>query len=242
MPIKVHINLILTWNPYMIESFLTAFIVYFVVIDPIGTAPIFVAVTGHQDRSGKVRTAIEATIVATLIMLFFAICGSWVLHYLKIGEPAFKIAGGLILFLVAWEMLNSKRQTRKKIETTNQSLEKGLFKASTANHQDKDQESVAIFPLAIPLLAGPAAVTSVMVISADFNSSFTMILTGYAALLAVMLATGAILALTGLAENMIDARLSNVFSRVTAIILAGLSVQFIVDGLMVLGVIKAPIL
>ena len=226
----------------MIESFLTAFIVYFVVIDPIGTAPIFVAVTGHQDRSDKVRTAIEATIVATLIMLFFAICGSWVLHYLKIGEPAFKIAGGLILFLVAWEMLNSKRQTRKKIETTNQSLEKGLFKASAANHQDKDQESVAIFPLAIPLLAGPAAVTSVMVISADFNSSFTMILTGYAALLAVMLATGAILALTGLAENMIDARLSNVFSRVTAIILAGLSVQFIVDGLMVLGVIKAPIL
>ena len=69
-----------------------------------------------------------------------------------------------------------------------------------------------------------------------------MILTGYAALLAVMLATGAILALTGLAENMIDARLSNVFSRVTAIILAGLSVQFIVDGLMVLGVIKVPIL
>ena len=164
------------------------------------------------------------------------------MHYLKIGEPAFKIAGGLILFLVAWEMLNSKRQTRKKIETTNQSLEKGLFKASAANHQDKDQESVAIFPLAIPLLAGPAAVTSVMVISADFNSSFTMILTGYAALLAVMLATGAILALTGLAENMIDARLSNVFSRVTAIILAGLSVQFIVDGLMVLGVIKVPIL
>ena len=164
------------------------------------------------------------------------------MHYLKIGEPAFKIAGGLILFLVAWEMLNSKRQTRKKIETTNQSLEKSLFKASAANPQDKDQESVAIFPLAIPLLAGPAAVTSVMVISADFNSSFTMILTGYAALLAVMLATGAILALTGLAENMIDARLSNVFSRVTAIILAGLSVQFIVDGLMVLGVIKVPIL
>ena len=226
----------------MIESFLTAFIVYFVVIDPIGTAPIFVAVTGHQDRSDKVRTAIEATIVATLIMLFFAICGSWVLHYLKIGEPAFKIAGGLILFLVAWEMLNSKRQTRKKIETTNQSIEKSLFKASATNPQEKDQESVAIFPLAIPLLAGPAAVTSVMVISADFNSSFTMILTGYAALLAVMVATGVILALTGLAENMIDARLSNVFSRVTAIILAGLSVQFIVDGLMVLGVIKAPIL
>ena len=61
----------------MIESFLTAFIVYFVVIDPVGTAPIFLAVTAHLDRAARIRTAIEATLVATLIMLFFALCGSW---------------------------------------------------------------------------------------------------------------------------------------------------------------------
>ena len=102
----------------MIENFLTAFIVYFVVIDPIGTAPIFLAVTAAQDKRAKIGTAIEATLVATLIMVFFALCGSWVLRYLQIGEPAFKIAGGVILFLVAWDMLTSKRQARKRRETT----------------------------------------------------------------------------------------------------------------------------
>ena len=102
----------------MIENFLTAFIVYFVVIDPIGTAPIFLAVTAAQDKRAKIGTAIEATLVATLIMVFFALCGSWVLRYLQIGEPAFKIAGGVILFLVAWDMLTSKRQARKHRETT----------------------------------------------------------------------------------------------------------------------------
>ena len=93
----------------MIENFLTAFIVYFVVIDPIGTAPLFLAVTAAQDKRAKITTTIEAMLAATLIMVFFALCGSWVLQYLKIGEPAFKIAGGVTLFLVAWDMLNSKR-------------------------------------------------------------------------------------------------------------------------------------
>ena len=102
----------------MIENFLTAFIVYFVVIDPIGTAPIFLAVTAAQCKRAKIRTAIETTLMATLIMVFFALCGSWVLRYLQIGDPAYKIAGGLILFLVAWDMLTSKRQTRKSRETT----------------------------------------------------------------------------------------------------------------------------
>ena len=102
----------------MIEDFLTTFIIYFVVIDPISTTPIFLAVTATQGKREKIRTAIEATLVATLIMVFFALCGSWVLRYLQIGEPAFKIAGGLILFLVSWDMLTSKRQARKRRETT----------------------------------------------------------------------------------------------------------------------------
>ena len=78
----------------MIENFLTAFIVYFVVKDPIGTTPLFLAVTAPQDKRAKIRTAIEATLVATLIMVFFALCGSWVLQYLKIGEPASRSPAG----------------------------------------------------------------------------------------------------------------------------------------------------
>ena len=244
----------------MIENFLTAFIVYFVVIDPIGTAPLFLAVTAAQDKRAKIRTAIEATLVATLIMVFFALCGSWVLQYLKIGEPAFKIAGGVILFLVAWDMLNSKRQARKRRETTAPALasafapDLGLNIADNAGDEaipsqkstkevssnDDEPENVAIFPLAIPMLAGPAAIMSVMVVSADFSGSMVASLIGYSALMAVMLATGLIMVLTAIAERIIDLRLSNVFSRVTAIILAALSVQYVIDGLAALQLITSP--
>lgn len=227
----------------MIESFLTAFIVYFVVIDPVGTAPIFLAVTAHLDRAARIRTAIEATLIATLIMLFFALCGSWVLQYLKIGPPAFKIAGGIILFLVAWDMLNSKRQKRKRRETTGNDNVPDHARAAhndvvqSAETSAEEPDSVAIFPLAIPMLAGPAAIMSVMVVSADFGDSMSQSVTGYSALLSVMVVTGCLLALTGYAERWIDQRLGNVFSRVTAIILAALSVQYIVDGLVMLGIV-----
>ena len=244
----------------MIENFLTAFIVYFVVIDPIGTAPLFLAVTAAQDKRAKIRTAIEATLAATLIMVFFALCGSWVLQYLKISEPAFKIAGGMILFLVAWDMLNSKRQARKRRETTAHALASpfapnlGLNIADNAgdeaipsqkstkevNSNDDEPENVAISLLAIPMLAGPAAIMSVMVVSADFSGSMVASLIGYSALMAVMLATGLIMVLTAIAERIIDLRLSNVFSRVTAIILAALSVQYVIDGLAALQLITSP--
>lgn len=85
----------------MIENFVTAFIVYFAVIDLIGTGLIFLAVTAAQHKRGKIRTAIEATPVVTLMMVFFTLCRPLVLHYLKIGEPSFKVTSGIILFLVA---------------------------------------------------------------------------------------------------------------------------------------------
>ena len=90
----------------MLEAFITAFIIYFVVIDPVGNAPIFLAVTKHQDRTRKLRTALEGT----AIMLFFALCGAWILGYLNISEAAFRIAGGIILCLtlVAEGWLNEK--------------------------------------------------------------------------------------------------------------------------------------
>jgi multiple antibiotic resistance protein len=197
-------------------------------------------------------------------MVFFALCGSWVLHYLKIGDPAFKIAGGVILFLVTWDMLNSKRQARKRRETTAPALASALAsafapdlglniadnagdeaipsqKSSKEVSSNGDQtKNVAIFPLAIPMLAGPAAIMSVMVVSADFSDSMVTSLIGYRALMTVMLATGLIMVLTAIAERIMDPRLSNLFSRVTAIILAALSVQHVIDGLVALQLITSP--
>ena len=126
----------------MLESFVTAFIIYFVVIDPIGNAPVFLAVTSHLDRSRKLRVAIEGSAIATAIMLFFALCGAWVLSYLKISEAAFKIAGGIILFLVALDMLAARRQQRKRDESTGE---------QSATSSEAEHDNPAIYPLAIPV-------------------------------------------------------------------------------------------
>lgn len=202
----------------MLESFITAFIIYFVVIDPIGNAPVFLAVTNAQTRRQKYRTALEATLFASFIMVFFALCGAWVLAYLNITEQAFKIAGGIILFLVSLDMLSAKRQQRKRDE-------------STADNLDNDGDNLAIYPLAIPMLAGPAAIISVIVVNAGFSSALADMLIGYFALLAVMVSTGLILCLTVVAESWLNEKVTMVFSRITAIVLAGLSVQYVLDGL-----------
>ena len=230
----------------MIESFITAFIIYFVVIDPVGNAPIFLAVTGAQDRARKMRTALEGTLVATMIMLFFALCGAWILAYLNISEAAFKIAGGIILFLVALDMLAAKRQARKLAASTGTaapdsdttSVSDGNRDSAGSHDRDGDHDNVAIYPLAIPLLAGPSAIMSVIVVTADFASSIGSMVTGYAALIAVMVATGMILCAAVVAETWIDERISMVFSRITAIILAGLSVQYVIDGLAIIGFVS----
>ena len=178
----------------MFESFITAFIIYFVVIDPVGNAPIFLAFTVAQDRARKLRTALVGTAIATAIMLFFALCGAWILAYLNITEAAFKIAGGIILFLVALDMLAAKRQQRKRAEST------GASNAGDLNAEEADSDNLAIYPLAIPLLAGPSAIMSVIVVNAGFAGALASTLTGYAALLTVMVATGIILCLTLVAE------------------------------------------
>ena len=217
----------------MFESFVTAFIIYFVVIDPIGNAPIFLAVTEAQDRARKLRTALEGTAIATAIMLFFALCGAWILGYLNITEAAFKIAGGIILFLVALDMLAAKRQERKRAESTCGDSRI----ASEATAKETDGDSPAIYPLAIPLLAGPSAIMSVIVVNAGFAGALASTLTGYAALLAVMVATGITLCLTVIAEGWLNEKITMVFSRITAIILAGLSVQYVIDGLAAIGLV-----
>lgn len=226
----------------MLESFITAFIIYFVVIDPIGNAPVFLAVSSHQERHVKLRTAIEGTAIATGIMFFFALCGAWVLAYLNITEAAFKIAGGIILFTVALDMLAAKRQQRKRAETAGDeaaSVKSGPIKSgATKPSSDADQDNLAVYPLAIPLLAGPAAIMSVMVVNAGYGDDVSQALIGYAALIAVMVATGLILCTTVMAERWLNEKITMVFSRITAIILAGLSIQYIIDGFTLLGVVS----
>ena len=141
-------------------------------------------------------------------------------------------------------MLAAKRQARKRLASTGtaapdgDAASNGNRDSAGSHDRDGDHDNVAIYPLAIPLLAGPSAIMSVIVVTADFANSLGSMVTGYAALIAVMIATGMILCAAVVAETWIDERISMVFSRITSIILAGLSVQYVIDGLAIIGFVS----
>ncbi len=197
----------------MIEIFIKTFIFYFIVIDPIGSTPVFLIITEHLSIKEKIKTALHGTFIATLILLFFALLGNAILAYLKISFPAFTIAGGIILFIISLEMLFDKRHQRKE-ENVNFTSDK-----------------LSIFPLATPLLAGPAAITSVIVSVSSVGPDFTKQAIGMASLVVATVATFIILFVAAKSEKMINKRIISVISRIVAIILAGLSIQYILNGI-----------
>ena len=197
----------------MLEIFFQTFVLYFVVIDPLAAAPLFLIVTQGLKVKNKLKTAFEATLIATLILIFFAILGNFILSYLQISLSAFTIAGGIILFLISLEMLFDKRSQRKEDE----------IKESSA--------ATSVFPLAIPLLAGPAAITSVIVSVADMGKNLMNQATGLLALILVMILTFISFYVVSKSSKIINKKVTSVISRVIGIILAGLSVQFILDGI-----------
>ena len=197
----------------MTEIFIQTFFLYFIVIDPLGTTPLFLIVTQHMETKDKIKTALSATIIAAVILLFFALVGSSLLSYLNISFPAFTIAGGIILFLISIEMLFDKRQQRKKDDL------------------DYNSERVSVFPLATPLIAGPAGITSVIVSVSDIGNNFTNQVVGILALILVLFLTFTIFFIASKSSKIINKKIISIISRVIAIILAGLSVQYILDGL-----------
>ena len=196
----------------MLEIFIQSFVLYFVVIDPIGSAPIFFVVTKNLSVDDKIKTAMNSTTFAFLILVFFALLGNYIFNHLNITFPALKIAGGIILFLVSLEMLFNKRQERKE-ENTN-----------------FDTDNVSVFPLAIPLLAGPAAIISVIVSVSNIGNNYINQIVGIAALVIVMSMTFVSFFTVSKFEKMVNKKLINIFSSIIAIILAGLSVQYVLDG------------
>ena len=197
----------------MLEIFIQTFFLYFIVIDPLGTTPLFLIVTQNMKTKEKIKTALSATIIATTILLFFALLGSSLLKYLNISFPAFTIAGGIILFLISIEMLFDKRQQRKEGDL------------------DHKSENVSIFPLATPLLAGPAGITSVIVSVSDIGNNFTNQVVGILSLVLVLFITFVIFFIASKSSRIINKKIISIISRVIAIILAGLSIQYILDGL-----------
>ena len=197
----------------MLEIFLQYFVLYFVVIDPIGTTPLFLVVTKGLNAKDKNKVAFEGVLIATIVLLFFAFFGNYILKYLGISFPAFTIAGGVILFLIALEMLFDIRSERKK--------------RSINDKRDK----ISIFPIAIPLLAGPAAITSVILTISQAEGSYSLLIINIMCLISVMLVSFVILRVFTKFQKFINEKIINIFSRVIGIILAALSIQYILDGI-----------
>ena len=197
----------------MLEIFIKTFVLYFIVIDPLGNTPLFLIITQHLETKDKIKTALGGIMIATIILLFFALLGNFILSYLNISFSAFTVAGGIILFLISMEMLFDKRQQRKE-EDLNYSSDK-----------------ISVFPLATPLLAGPAGITSIIVSVTDIGGNFTNQVVGIFSLFLVMVITFIIFYVASKSSNIINKKAISVISRVIAIILAGLSVQYILDGI-----------
>ena len=197
----------------MTEIFIQTFFLYFIVIDPLGNTPLFLSITQNMDTNKKIRIALSATIIASIILLFFALLGSSLLSYLNISYPAFTIGGGIILLIIAIEMLFDKRQQRKEGDL------------------DINSDNVSVFPLATPIIAGPAAITSVIVSVSDIGNNFTNQTVGMMSLTFVLVLTFIIFFIASKFSKLINRKVISVISRVVAIILVGLSVQYILDGI-----------
>lgn len=197
----------------MTEIFIQYLILYFVVIDPIGTVPLFIVVTKGLKNNDKIRVAFEAVIIATLVLLFFAIFGSYLLKYLGISFNAFTIAGGIILFIISLQMLFDIRTERRK---------KSI---------NEKRESISIFPIAIPLLAGPAAITSVILAVSSAGENYSSFIINLISLTVVMIICLLVFRIFISFQKYINEKIINIFSRVIGIILAALSIQYILDGI-----------
>jgi multiple antibiotic resistance protein len=199
------------------ELFLSAFITMFVVIDPPGCAPIYAGLTKGATQAQRRNMAIRATVIAGAILLIFALFGEALLGALHIELDSFRIAGGLMLFLIALDMVFEKRTQRRE--------ERAEKIAATPEVED-----VSVFPMAMPMLAGPGAIASIMLLmSKSQGTPGTLVVLG-ALLVELLLTMGALIA-AGPLMKLFGDRVEAVITRLLGVLLAALAAQYVIDGL-----------
>lgn len=204
------------------DATLNAFVTVLVTIDPAGLAPLFLALTGGMNRTERNQVAVRASIIAFGVLAFFAVAGSAVLHLFGITLPAFRVAGGLLLFVIAFEMIFERRQERQE-----RSAERAVTTDMIRN--------IAAFPLAIPLIAGPGAISATVLLAGERAGPG-----GLAVLLGIIFVSLAITYAVFVLAERIDGLLGeigrSILTRLLGVILAALAVQFVADGIRALVV------
>lgn len=200
------------------ETAIYAFVTFFVVLDPLGMGPIFVALTRGETADFRRRMAIRGTLIAAVILLVFAFAGDLLLKSLGVSIAAFRIAGGVLLFLISFDMLFARSTAIRR----------------TTEREDEEAEAkhdISVFPLAIPLIAGPGGLTSTVLLMGRAGNDPLLIGVVLGIMLLVLAIVLAVLLAADRFTKLLGETGTNVISRVLGIILAALAVQFVIDGL-----------
>ncbi len=200
-----------------VDVLTTAFFTLFVVIDPIGLSPMFLALTKGMDRAARRAVGIRAVGIAGAILTLFALFGEAVLGFMGITMSAFRIAGGVLLFLTALDMLFERRTKRRK-------------------GQAQAENDPSVFPLATPLIAGPGAIATMILLTGDAAGDWLRIGAMLGVMLAVLLAVLVAFMVGTRLERLLGDTGINVVTRLLGMLLAALAVQFVLDGLRDFGI------
>ena len=203
----------------MTSDLVTAFVALFVVIDPVGLAPIFVALTSGESQRHRRGVAVRACLIALGLLTLFGLVGESVLQFVGISLPAFRIAGGLLLFLTALDMLFERRTKRRE--------------------DQKAADDPSVFPLAIPLIAGPGAIAAMILLTSQSGAGAAWIAAVHLVMALVVGLVFVLFLIAGRIERLLGPTGINVVTRLLGMLLAALSVQFVLDGLRDLGALPA---
>ena len=199
-----------------LEFLISAFVTLLVVVDPIGLVPSYLAITHGLPEPARRSVALRATLIAAAILCGSALIGDWLLRTLSIGLPAFRIAGGLLLFSIASEMVFGVR-----IERQSQQAEQAV---------EEQVRNIAAFPLAIPLMAGPGAITATILLTSRSEWDSMRIVTLLAVIVTVLILCLVVFALAARIAKWLGVTANIVASRLLGVLLAALAVQYVIDG------------
>ena len=201
----------------MIELFGSALVTFLVIIDPPGCAPIFASLTRGATAVQRRSMALRSTVIAWAVLLFFALLGKPLLHALGISLASFRIAGGIMLFFIAIDMVFERRTERRE-------------KRAEAIEKSPEIEDISVFPMAMPMIAGPGSIASAMlwVSRAEGAINVAVVL---AAITTVMVLTLITLLAAGPLMRLIGDKVEAAITRILGVILAALAAQFVIDGL-----------
>lgn len=203
-------------DPFLVDVFVAAFVALFVIVDPIGIAPVFAGLTQGTSAAHKRKMAIQGSLVATLILVFFAWIGQPFLEGLGISLAALRVAGGILLFVIGFEMVMEKRAERKQ---------------DTAEELQEYFDDVSVFPVAVPLTAGPGSIATVILMMSEYEGNFAaqgMVLAGLGLTMLLTLVT---FLMAGQVLDRLGPTVNAVITRVLGVIVCALSAQYVLDGL-----------